>query len=408
VYFFFRQLKDELHRGVLPSQGALFALDYRRLRALLVIFLLFLYGQPVTRFFWMLDKVFFPGYRKQTILEPTFIVGNFRSGTSLVQRLLARDRATFTTLSTFDIYVAPTISQRKLARALGGVDRLLGAPVTRLIRRIDARFLQTIPHHPIHLFGPEEDVGLLLYPWACFFTWFVFPQRDAPPRLSAFDHEVPAHARRRIMHFYADALRRHLYDLRSRGKIPHGSRVRILSKNPSFTPMIGSLSEYFPDSKFIYLYRDPEATLASTMRWFSIWFGLLGTNPGPGAYLESMMKMLERWYRRPLSVLPHLPEERWQVIRYGDFVLDKEDTVRKLYHRLDLSPVGPAGVNLGRAVREEDGAHRSRPAHDPEVFGASRQEIDARYAHLIQQLDRLRYSKRNSRTERNYGVYRIS
>ena len=38
------------------------------------------------------DEIFFPGYRKQPVEKPLFIVSNFRSGSTFVQRTLARDQ----------------------------------------------------------------------------------------------------------------------------------------------------------------------------------------------------------------------------------------------------------------------------------------------------------------------------
>jgi hypothetical protein len=362
--------------------------DLRRLRALLVVGLLFFYGQPVTRFFWFLDLVLFPGFRRTSISEPTFIVGNFRSGTSHLQRLLANDGENFTSLTTAEIYLTPTISQRKLARGLGIIDRALGSPVRRILERVDRRILQQVPYHPVSLFGPEEDAGLLLFPWACFFLWFVFPKRGSLPALSSFDTEVPDSARNRIIGFYAQALRRHLYDRESRGL----RRTRILSKNPSFTPMLESLAAYFPDSKFIYLYRDPERTLRSTLGWFGLWFSILGTNPGVESYLYPTIELMERWYYWPRTVFPFLPPTRWTLLRYERFIEAKEDSLEELYHRLEIEMGEPFRAGLRRLLeKEEHGRPTNRAPRLPLSLPAA--TLEQKQGYLVRELDNLRGSE---------------
>jgi omega-hydroxy-beta-dihydromenaquinone-9 sulfotransferase len=69
-----------------------------------------------------LDDVFFSAYRKQVVEKPLFIVSNFRSGSTFVQRTLVRDEATFTGMRTGDIYLMPSITQRRIFSLLARVD----------------------------------------------------------------------------------------------------------------------------------------------------------------------------------------------------------------------------------------------------------------------------------------------
>jgi hypothetical protein len=85
-----------------------------------------------------LDEVFFSAYRKQVVEKPLFIVSNFRSGSTFVQRTLMRDEATFTGMRTGDIYLMPSITQRRIFSLLASVDALFGHICEKALRRLDA------------------------------------------------------------------------------------------------------------------------------------------------------------------------------------------------------------------------------------------------------------------------------
>src|SRR5580704_17219847 len=83
------------------------------------------------------DEIFFPAYRKQPVEKPLFIVSNFRCGSTFVQRSLARDKFTFTGLRTGDIYLMPSITQRRIFGLLSRVDALFGHICEKAFRRLD-------------------------------------------------------------------------------------------------------------------------------------------------------------------------------------------------------------------------------------------------------------------------------
>ena len=66
-------------------------------------------GSLLHWFVFLLDDIFFPAYKKQLIEKPLFILGNLRSGSTFLHRLLSRDTETFTSLTTWDIYLTPSV-----------------------------------------------------------------------------------------------------------------------------------------------------------------------------------------------------------------------------------------------------------------------------------------------------------
>ena len=60
----------------------------------------------------VLDPLFFPRLRRTRVKAPIVIVGNPRSGTTFLQRLMARDTANFSCLKMWEIFFAPSITSR--------------------------------------------------------------------------------------------------------------------------------------------------------------------------------------------------------------------------------------------------------------------------------------------------------
>jgi len=150
---------------------------------------------------FLLDEIFFPGYRRQPVEKPLFIVSPFRSGSTFVHRALARDPG-FTTMKMGHIYLMPSITQRRVFGLLARLDAIFGGLCERFLRRLDARTLRRLKLHPFSLFDPEEDEHLLLYAWSTLLAGFVFPYLGEIPQYQYFDSAIPHAERQRIMAFY--------------------------------------------------------------------------------------------------------------------------------------------------------------------------------------------------------------
>lgn len=384
LYLDWWNIRRQLKHGLLRRRGAYYRLDLRRLAALAVVFTLFLIGRVPARLFRLLDAVLFPGHRRVQITEPLFVIGNFRGGTTLMHRLLAADSRRFTALTTGEIYLAHTVSQRKFFRGLAMVDRRLGGFGQRAVRRWDKRNLGNVPLHPISLFAPEEDVGLLLFTWSGLFSWFVFPRANQPVDFSRFDQEVPAPIRRRLMRHYRDCAQRHLYDKRSRGQ----RGLRFLAKNPSFTPMIRSLRQAFPDARFVYMFRDPHETFASTAAWFRMWLKLMGRARERYPLAAELLTMVRSWYDYAAETLPTLPRSAWAAVQYTDLIADPPASIAALYRHFGFSSDAAHRNALEQLLRVR-GAHQSdRQNHIGEI-GLAIELIDRTLAGVMDRQRRL-------------------
>ena len=90
---------------------------------------------------------------------PLFLLGNFRSGSTFLHRLLSRDD-NFTSLTIWDIYLTPSVTQKKITQFVSRLDYRLGGHLHRLLFAFDRASLGKIRIHPISFFKPEEDENI--------------------------------------------------------------------------------------------------------------------------------------------------------------------------------------------------------------------------------------------------------
>lgn len=343
----------------------------RRVKFLAIFAVLF----PATiAFTWLcllLDELFFPGYRRVVVRKPMFVIGNFRSGTTFLQRLLARDEANVTGLTTREIYVTPTVSQRKLWGFLLMVDRYLGRAFSRLLAAVEDNVLRRIPFHRVRLEEAEEDEGLFFYMWDSLFVWFFFPIPASRFVYPWFDEEMPAPRRRRLMRFYRGMLQRHLY--------VHGEHLRVVSKNPSFTPKIRSLLEVFPDARFVHLVRDPAELLPSMTNWFAYCWHYFGAPAEPYPNRRRILDIAAHWYRYPEEVFSELPADQARVVRFDELIAETSTIVHELYAMIDLSVSEGFAAILEEADRLPTKATRS-PGLDE--VGLTGDDIERQFADI--------------------------
>jgi sulfotransferase family protein len=144
-------------------------------------------------------------------------------------------------------------------------------------------------------------------------------------------------------------------DLRDRdGNRPSGS-ARMLEKTPKNALRVPFFNAVWPDSSFVYLYRDVRQTLASMMEaWISGGFRTYPNLPGWSGYPWSLL-LVPGW--RELVGLPlpeivahqwaittniliddlkKLPNERVRIVRHEDFISMPQPSIQRLTQSLDL------------------------------------------------------------------------
>lgn len=326
MLFNWRHLFRQAFNSVFCTKGSHRQLTGHRMAVLIIFWVLFIPHQIITHICLALDNVFFPGWRRVKIEKPCFITGLFRSGTTYLHRLLAKDEKIFTTFLTWEIYIAPSIIQRKFMYAWKKLDRLLGSPAMRLLKGYDRKSLAAVKFHEVGLWKGEEDEGLFLYLWDSLFTWFFFPDIRG---VSLFARDIPDIKKLdRKFQFYASCVKRHLYC--------HPQSYVYLSKNPAFTPQLEALKRNFPDARIIYLFRDPAKVLVSQSAWFAFCWHYFCTPKEPYPFKNEILEMTENWYKYSLNLFREWNHSDVLIIQYEDLISNTLQTIEKLYRYCNL------------------------------------------------------------------------
>jgi hypothetical protein len=362
-------------------------LRLRHLFSLFVFFCLLPCVEIFNAVCFFLDDLLFPRYRRLEIGTPVFIIGNPRSGTTLLHRLLARDRQRFFSFCTWEL-MFPAIVQKTALDFLGRLDRQLGGFVARGIERFERAWLKEFNKiHPVGLFLPEEDDKLLLHAVASLDLIWLFPFPELT-RLARFDEAVPAMERQRIMDFYTACVKRQAY-LRCGDS--------LLSKNPLFSPKVRTLWERFPNARIVYLVRNPLDVIPSMLSVADrLWERMSGEVASPPME-EALYEGLKFFYTYPLGILDGADPGAYAIVSYEDLVRDPARVVEEVYTRLGFEMTAEFRETLGVAAARTQ-TYQSEHAYSLEARSVTSARI---VADLKEVFDRFGFDRRGVGSERH-------
>jgi omega-hydroxy-beta-dihydromenaquinone-9 sulfotransferase len=381
MYYNFRLFWRTTYRSFFASKNTPARLTRKRIIFLLMFYTVWPIGSLLHWLCFFLDDIFFPDHKTQPIEKPLFIIGNLRSGSTFLHRLLSRDTETFTSLTTWDIYLIPSVIEKKITQFVSKLDHKLGGHLHRLLYEFDKRTLGQFKIHRISFFQPEEDENILLHIWDSFWVSFLFPFMDEMPNYQHFDEALSPERKRRIMKFYKSMLQRHMY---ATGK------KYFVAKNPAFSPKIETLLEFFPDARIIYLARNPLDMLPSTVSWINYARRVFTDPEEKYLYLDEIVDFTQHWYRYPLRYLDAHPSPRHLILNYDDLIQRPERVIRSFYEQFGY-PDQPGLDDIVDAAVKETLAFKTDHVYSYEEMGFTRQQIVEIYADIF---ERFGFNKR--------------
>ncbi len=198
---------------------------------------------PLWTALWWLDEWLFPAYKHCTV-RPVFILGQPRSGTTLLHRTLAADETTFVAARHIE-WRFPYIVLQKLIKAFGLSERLKSMdywPCTEAGKQASLMHLNA-------LYDWEED-GIFFE--ECFlhhfFIFLRFPYPKLLPYLDDFPG-LPARVQGQMIDIHHKVLQKILY-------LNGGAGLRYLSKEVTSHNKFVRLMRLYPDAKFVVILRN--------------------------------------------------------------------------------------------------------------------------------------------------------
>lgn len=236
---------------------------------------------------FILDDIFFYNWKYQVIIDPLFIIGNARSGTTLFHRILGDNNNIFTTMKTWEIIFASSVSWRLFFMILYEIDqKYMNGCMMYMILYVESALFKDIHIHEIGLMKAEEDEWIMVHIFSSQLILLLFPLGLQIPNiitsLICFDtvdnNSFPIEIRVKIMNYYRDCVKRHLYAHRLQLQYLNNpnkqniDQLRFLSKNPPFTLRIQTLHHVFPNCRIACMIRDPIESIPSMVSYIShVW-----------------------------------------------------------------------------------------------------------------------------------------
>lgn len=347
-----------------PGKHAGAPLGLKRLLLLLIAYPLFVGFQVIHWFGFLIDECLFRSYRKVAIKAPVFISGIPRSGTTFVHRMLAQNSEEFTTVSTWEAVLAPSITERKVLRALGSIDRALGGFGRKSIGRLIASGAGDFNDiHEVGLDIPEEDYLWLLPAGSCFILLLAFPFAPWLKQIGMLN-STAEHTQEEQLEFYTRCIQKHLY-CSARNK-------RFLSKNAAFASWTGTLRDKFSDAQFVLCIREPQSALSSQLSSLNSARALFATDPDGRTTQELLREVFASNYPYLNEQLASADPHQIAVLDQADLKADSAGMIKQTLKALQL----PISDQLRMTLSALDGPHQSAHQHKPERGHRENSEID--------------------------------
>jgi hypothetical protein len=290
---------------------------------------------------------------------PLFIVGHWRTGTTLLHEMLILDER----------HNYPNTYQCLEPNHFLMTEKLF----TRLFRfLLPSR--RPMDNMPAGWERPQEDeFALCMMGQPSPYLTIAFPNHP-PQDQEAFDLDrLPPRARRAWKAAFLRFLRHLTY------RDPR----RLVLKSPTHSCRINTLLEMFPDARFVHIVRDPYAVFPSTV---NLWKALYETHgmqrPTFAGLEEHVFDTFNRLYARLEEGKKLVPPGRFHELRYEDLIADPVSQMRLLYERLELGGFDAFLPRLKQYLESQAGYQTNRfPRLSPEL----RDEITRRWGHVIRQ-----------------------
>jgi hypothetical protein len=277
---------------------------------------------------------------------PIFIIGFWRSGTTLLHNLLCQDSEASYTTTMQTVFPHMLLSQRWL-RPL--VNLLLPAlrPFDNV--RMDMDFPQ------------EEEYGLVNVQSCSLYNFFQFPGDFD----DIVEHEItPEGSGRQETDSWAKQYRLMI----AKAGINTGGK-RYIGKNPCNLGRIRLVKQMFPQAKFIFIYRNPYRVVESLYRFYLAIIPGVQLQQLPDDFSrEKIVKLYVSMMQRYETDKSILSSQDLIEIKMEDFLNNKAMYLANIYSVFNMDSFDTAWASMEDYLRENAGYSRDSYEIHPDTF----------------------------------------
>ena len=283
---------------------------------------------------------------RERLEPPLFVLGHWRTGTTLVQYLLAKD----TRFGSFDPVL--TFSFR-YARMLGWLfGPLVKNQLSATRPQDNMPFAMDLPLEEYMVFADLEAAGN--------YAANYFPASFAYYMDTAYWQELPAAEQKRMMDTYDRMLRK--------CALLNGHK-RLMLKSPDNTCRLPALRRQYPGAQYVHLTRDPYTVVRSTLHLFKTTFSMWALQKPPEREeLEDMIiANFARMERSFLEASRDLAPSRLCEIRFEELERDPLGVMEGVYRQMDLGDFASAKPGMEQYLHTQKSYRKNRFGDDPQL-----------------------------------------
>lgn len=296
-----------------------------------------------------------PEIRARTIDRPIFVIGGWRTGTTLLQRLLS---------------AIPGL-RGALPSELSAPSRVHGLGPAERDAMIDAG---GAAHALLHVLSPDLST---IHPSGARLEEECVLAMGADMRNWGFTSTLrcPSYASWLLTQDLTPSYRRYADVLRI---LQDESGRRWILKAPAHTAALDHLLTVFPDALVVHLHRDVVQTVTSGASLFATFRSIYSDAVDPVDVGRYQLDMTATWFERSMRAREIFPDAHIMNVAFKDLVADPIATARAICAAADVEWT-PASDQVAAARLIELEESGQKPRHKPEDFGLDPEEVKARF-----------------------------
>ncbi len=243
---------------------------------------------------------------------PLFILGHWRSGTTLLHNILSKDPSAGY-VSTYQSLFPNNLASKWLFRTFMKINMPHKRPADGVELNIS--------------FPQEDEFAFCNCQPNSYYNFFYFPTLYKTFFEQAVNHKNLTEKEINMwFKTYDKLLKKALID--SKGE-------RLIVKNPVNTGRIDKILKLYPDARFLYIYRNPVTVFHSTQHFFqklnpTLWFHEVDTQFIDNMIFDIYNRLLDNYSEQKLLI----PEGNLMEIRFEDFEQNPLNEMEKIYSNL--------------------------------------------------------------------------
>ncbi|MEM5431545.1 sulfotransferase [Cupriavidus oxalaticus] len=308
----------------------------------------------------------YPEILQERVEDPLVIVGLPRTGTTLLQRMLATD-ARFCSAAWWETrYPAP----------LPGEDARDASRRIALARDEVAQMIRFIPDilaiHPLDAMAADEEFMLMEHSFLC--------AMDSYANVPGYTGWLARQDRTEVYAYLKTMLQFLQWQKRQRAETPAAPAQRWVLKTPQHLHTLEVLFRVFPGAQVVLTHRDPVQTIPSMASMAHTLWRMYADAPDPIAVGRQWSEQMRRGTEHAMAVRDAMPADRFLDVRFEDTVRDPFGVAQAVYRFAGMPLTEAARAGMWAWMESNPRNQRAAHAYTSEQFGLSQAQLERDFA----------------------------